>query len=92
MNTKNTIASWLLALFILAPFSKAFYAVIEALNLHRPVGTILWLVGITFVVAASGLFLIVRFVAMIHDLEYYKSEEKQREKELSQKGVTADKR
>jgi beta-lactamase regulating signal transducer with metallopeptidase domain len=81
MKTKDTIASWLLALFVLGPFIRAFYGLIDALKLNCPAGTILWYLGIILVVAASGLFLIVRFVHVMHNLEYYESEERQKEKE-----------
>jgi hypothetical protein len=82
MKTKDVIAGWILFFFIVLPFVRAFYGFTDALKLNRSVGVILWSAGVALVVAASGLFLFVRFLNMIGDLNHYEAEEKQREKEI----------
>lgn len=82
MKTKDVIAGWLLFYFIVVPFGRALYGFTDALKLNQSVGVILWSAGIALAVAASGLFLFVRFVNMIGDLNHYEAEEKQREKEI----------
>ena len=72
-TTKDTIAFWLLILFILSPFAKVFYTLIDAFNLHYPLTTILWYAGLVLLVGVSGLFLLSHFVIMMHDLRHYKS-------------------
>jgi hypothetical protein len=81
MKAKDTIAIWLLALFILVPFGKAFVAFEDSLRSHRSVGTILGYLGLTILIAASGLFLIRHFIHLKDDLEHYESENRWREKE-----------
>lgn len=85
MNTKDGIATWILVLFVLSPCYWAYNNLHEALNLDLPVSTILWWLGITLVVGASALFLIVHFVHVMGDLEHYRAEEKEREKALIEK-------
>jgi hypothetical protein len=83
MKTKDIIAIWLLVLFVLGPFARAFYGLIDALKVNRPASIILWYLGVSMVVAASGLFLIVHFIHTLDDLKYYEAEERQREKQQS---------
>jgi hypothetical protein len=82
MKRKDTITIWLLIFFVLVPFGRASFAFEDALRLSRPISTVLFDLGVTLVVAASGLFLIVRFVHLTNDLEYYESQEGQRAKDL----------
>lgn len=86
MKGKDIVALWLLVFLVLVPFGNAVYRLEEALKLNRPVSTILWYVGVGLVVAASGLFLIIRFVHLTNDLAYYESQEGQREKDRLHQG------
>jgi hypothetical protein len=69
-DTKDTIAIWLLVLFVAAPFAKAFYGFIDALKRNCPASIILWFLGVSLVVAASGLFLIVHSIYRLDDLRH----------------------
>ena len=71
LTTKDTIASWVLVLFVLVPSGERLYEVIDALKSNRPISTILWHLGLSLIVGVSGLFLIIRFVHLTNDLVYY---------------------
>ncbi len=80
MKTQDTIASWLLVLFVLGSFVRAFYELTDALQLNRPISTILWYMGVTLVVGASGLFLVFRFFHIMHELGHYEVERETKRK------------
>ena len=80
MKTKDGIAAWLLVLFVLVPFLRTYGVFSDDLKLYRPVGIILWDIGVLLIVIVSGLFLFKRFVDMQSDLQRYESEEREREK------------
>ena len=72
-KTKDTIALLILFLFVSSPFIRAFYGFVDSLKLHRPIISILWYGSVALILTVCGLFLIIRFINMMHDIEYYKS-------------------
>lgn len=80
MKSKDTIALWILALFLIVPFGNAFSSFTDAIKLSSSKGEILWSFVVLLFVGASGLFLIKHFVNMSDELNQYKSKNKNDDK------------
>jgi len=80
VKKKDTLAGWLLFLFVFVSVAKAFYKFLAVLELDRPIGTALWYLGIAFALVASGVFLIVHFVQTMDELRDYENQERERDK------------
>jgi hypothetical protein len=74
MKTKDTIAFWVLVLFILVPTGLA----LQALDFNQPTSGIVWHIVKAIILTSGGLFLISRFITVTNDLEYYEQQDKQR--------------
>ncbi len=74
MKTKDTIAFWVLILFILIPTGLA----LKALDFNQATGEIVWRIAKATILTVGGLFLISRFVTVTNDLQYYEQQDKER--------------
>lgn len=82
MTTKDTVAAWLLVIWILVTGSKPFFEFQQALRVGSPATTIFWDAFVALFVAASGIFLIRRFFLTVDELEHYKRLEDSRQQEV----------
>jgi hypothetical protein len=82
VKAKDVIVIWLLVSFVLWALLTAFSGFADALNQHHSWGSILLQLSITLVVAAAGVFLIMRFTRVLDDLKNFEAKENQKEKDL----------
>ena len=85
MKAKDVIAVWIIVLFVLgALLIRAFYGLTDSLNQHKSWCSILLQFGFMLIAVAAGIFLIIRFTKVLHNLKNFDAEERQKQKDVIQ--------
>ena len=79
---KDAIGLWILGIWILGTGSARFFEFTDALGRGKPASTILWDTAVAGFVGICGVFLIVHYINLVSDLDYYRRQELERMDDL----------
>ena len=82
---KDAIGLWILGIWILVTGLQPFSEFTDALGRGKPASTILWGAAVAGFVGICGVFLIVHYINLVSDLDYYRRQELERMEELEQR-------